>query len=127
MLPAGPADFSIVVSGDARRTVVALHGEFDFAVEEEVLAELDRVLAARTKVLVADLRGLSFVDSSGIRALVVASQRCAEVGCRLVLVRGTPEVERVLALCCVDSFFEMVAAPDQAPGLSLASPADAAG
>jgi stage II sporulation protein AA (anti-sigma F factor antagonist) len=113
----------MVVSGDARRTVVALHGELDLAVEDEVLAVLDRILAARTKVLVADLRGLRFVDSSGIRALVLAAQRCAEGECRLILVRGTPEVERVLALCCVDSLFETVAAPEDAPGLSLVSPA----
>jgi anti-anti-sigma factor len=118
-----PVDFSMVVSGDARRTVVTLRGELDLAVEGEVLAVLDQVLAARTKVLVADLRGLSFVDSSGVRALVLAAQRCTETGCRLILVRGTPEVERVLALCCVDSLFETVAAPEDAPGLSLVSPA----
>jgi stage II sporulation protein AA (anti-sigma F factor antagonist) len=123
MVQPEPADFCMVVTGDTRRTVVALHGELDLAVEDEIVRELERILAAQTRLLVADLRGLRFVDSSGIRALVLAGQRCAQADCRLVLVRGTPEVQRVLALCCIDSLFETVEAPEQAPGLSIVASA----
>jgi anti-anti-sigma factor len=43
-----------------------------------------------------DLRGLAFIDSTGIGTLVVAQRICADVGVRMHLIGASPFAERVL-------------------------------
>ena len=71
-----------------------MHGEFDIAAEDEVSAELARVLDARPGSLAVDLRNLTFLDSTGLRALLGLRTACEALGCRLQLVRGAPAVHR---------------------------------
>ena len=44
------------------------------------------------------MRELGFMDCSGVHAIVEASNRAREEGRRLILLRGTPNVDRVFAL-----------------------------
>ena len=63
---------SIEISHAGRGVVLALEGELDLA----GAATLERELAQHDEgPVVVDLRGLSFMDSSGLRALVVAERR----------------------------------------------------
>jgi anti-sigma B factor antagonist len=57
---------------------------------------------------VLDLRALSFMDSSGLRALLAADARAKEAGRRLVLVRGDERVQRVLRITRLDERLEIV-------------------
>jgi anti-anti-sigma factor len=87
---------------------VRLSGEFDLVAYKEV----DELLAneqmnGRHDVIV-DLRGLSFIDSSGIRALLQANMRAEEVGGRLRLIPGPDNVRRVFELAGLDEKFEFV-------------------
>ena len=45
-----------------------------------------------------DLRGLEFMDSSGLRLVITAEARLREAGRRLVLVRGNDTVQRVFEI-----------------------------
>ncbi len=64
----GPPSFEIVVSPSPREGVVlAVAGEIDLATADEFADALREQLAAGPVRL--DLRGLSFMDSSGIRVL----------------------------------------------------------
>jgi anti-anti-sigma factor len=47
---------------------------------------------------VLDLRELSFVDRSGVHAVVSAGMRARRAGRRLVLLRGRPLVDRMFTL-----------------------------
>jgi len=80
--------------GDAH--VVELIGELDLdgapAVEEELLA----AEATDAPSIVVDLGGLQFIDSTGIRLIVMAAER-DEDG-RLTLRRGTKQVQRVFEI-----------------------------
>ena len=51
-----------------------------------------------------DLRELAFMDSSGVHTIVNASARARQLGRRLVLLRGPPDVDRVFKLTgnCAD-------------------------
>jgi anti-sigma B factor antagonist len=51
-------------------TTILLHGEFDLACAERFEEELGRALDSETEKLVLDLRGLEFIDSTGLRMLV---------------------------------------------------------
>ncbi len=86
---------SVLVDGAAR---VALQGELDLASVsqmEEHIASLDRQSPSR---IVVDLAGLAFIDSSGLRALLLADARAREHGYELVLLPGQAPVQRVFEM-----------------------------
>ena len=75
-----------------------LRGELDMA-GVPVLDQRVRACAGDgTKQLTIDLRGLRFIDSSGIAALVHASKLCEKNGVELELVRGHTAVQRLFVL-----------------------------
>jgi anti-anti-sigma factor len=86
-----------VIERGATRTLI-LSGEFDLASR----ALLDDALAAagreQVETLVLDLSGVSFMDSTGLHAVLVAKDLCARRGCELLLVRGSRQVQRLFEL-----------------------------
>jgi anti-sigma B factor antagonist len=49
-------------------------------------------------LVVLDLRGLTFIDSSGAHVIVSAAARAKRAGHRLMLIRGPAQIDRLLAL-----------------------------
>ena len=49
-----------------------------------------------------DLRGLKFIDSSGIRLLLKAYERAQSNGHELCIIRGSERIQRVFALSDLD-------------------------
>ena len=76
--------FRVVVTGGTNGTVVLPHGELDVA----SAPELEAVLLAQNGRVVVDLRGLSFVDASGLRVLLEAEARSRQDGMNLRFVAG---------------------------------------
>ena len=76
---------------------VDVAGELDIATTPRLERTL-RAAQSQARLVVLDLRHVSFMDCSGLRVIVDASRRGREVGCRLVLLRGPPNVDRVFAL-----------------------------
>jgi anti-sigma B factor antagonist len=84
------------------------------------VAGFERVLAGVPSVgedtLVLDLRGLTFIDSSGLRAMVMADHQARAEGKRCLLVRGPQRISRVFDLTGVSDRLELVdEPPDAAP------------
>ncbi|MGH2917006.1 MAG: STAS domain-containing protein [Solirubrobacteraceae bacterium] len=81
---------------DGDMYVIELHGELDLdgapAVEEELLRSEDSDATS----IVVDLSRLEFIDSTGIRLIVMAAKRCDEG--RLTLLRGPKQVHRVFEI-----------------------------
>jgi anti-sigma B factor antagonist len=94
------------LAGDAVR--VALRGELDLEHAYTFDEEMRRVEGARPSCLVLDLRGLSFLDSSGLARLLAANSRARREKRKLVLVRGTKAVQRLLQITAVGHHFETV-------------------
>ena len=88
---------------------VELAGELDLATAPKLEDELRRVEERAPGLIVIDLQGLEFMDSSGLRALLAADARAREGGRRLVLVRGDERVQRVLRITRLDERLEIVA------------------
>jgi anti-anti-sigma factor len=89
--------FNTTVTGDV--AVVALTGELDVAGAALLEHELDRVAADHApRALVLDLSALDFMDSTGLRLVVLADARAREEGREFALVRGTPDVHRVFEI-----------------------------
>ena len=102
----GP-EFEVDTRDDGTLLIVAPSGELDLATAPELEHVLDQWTDGH-RAIVLDLRGLSFLDSSGIRLLVCASRRA---GARLALVPPPDHVERVLEICGVRPLFRWVQDP----------------
>jgi len=77
--------------------VVSPAGELDLY----SVAGVEAALAARPggcAVVVLDLRGVSFFDTSGIRLVLETMQDLGSRGVRFAIVRGGPDVQRLFAL-----------------------------
>lgn len=78
---------------------VAVHpvGELDLATVGEFREALAGAQSSASIVSI-DLRQLAFIDCAGLAALVLARAFASRQGRRLVLVRGSGQVDRVLGL-----------------------------
>lgn len=91
--------------------LVRLRGEVDLSwsqvVRRAVLDALDHAAAVGI-----DLSEVSYIDSSGIAALVEGFQRARTRGSRFALVAVSDSVRAVLELARLDRVFVLVATPD---------------
>jgi anti-sigma B factor antagonist len=104
----GPAPFSVTVDQAADRTVVAARGELDLATAPELESELLPPLHGGTSVAL-DLRGLDFMDSTGVRVIVAAHLAAEEHGGAFT-VCAVPDgpVARVLEISGLDAVLDVV-------------------
>jgi anti-sigma B factor antagonist len=92
-------DLESQVAGVTARVV--LRGDVDMATAPELRRVLDELVDGGATEIVLDCRGLDFLDSSGIGALVSARARLGDTG-QLVLEAARPNVQKVLAVTGVD-------------------------
>jgi anti-sigma B factor antagonist len=104
--------FTAEVERRAGAAIVAMTGDLDIATEAEATAEFDRAVQG-SEVVVADLRGLAFLDSTGVRVLIAAQQRAEEAGVRFGVVRGDGMVARLLEVTRIHDRFPVVDDPDE--------------
>jgi anti-anti-sigma factor len=107
-----PSGFSISVTEQGGRAVVAITGELDLAtspdLEEVVLGRVDR-----GQSVLLDLRELQFMDSSGLRILIAAHARAGEGEGEFAIVRppAGSEVEKILGIAGVEQQLQIVDEP----------------
>jgi len=65
------------------RQTIALAGELDLVTSPALSEAVDRALDSGVKELTLDLRGLVFMDSSGLRALLASWDACRARRCEL--------------------------------------------
>jgi anti-anti-sigma factor len=94
--------WSAQVHGDDGVTTIALAGEIDLVAAPEVRTYVSGALAESPRRLVIDLSNVTFIDSTGVQALVVAHQTTRLLKVELVLVPGQPQVMRTLELAGVE-------------------------
>jgi anti-anti-sigma factor len=104
-------NFSTSVERREDAAIVALTGDLDLASEERAMAALAAALDG-SSLLVADLRGLSFLDSTGVRVLIATDLKAKESGARFGVVRGDGMVARLLEVTRVDQRFPVVDDPE---------------
>jgi anti-sigma B factor antagonist len=94
------AELVVEVQDEGQGTArVVLSGELDARSGRRLDAALARIeTQAQPGVLILDLSGLSFIDSSGLRVLFHAERRARAEGRRIVLIPGTGVVQRVFEI-----------------------------
>ncbi len=94
--PSYPEPFRCEVERDAGRVAVRPIGELDIATVPEVESALRGVHEEGAKSIVLDLRGVEFLDSSGLRLILAWNEASRRDGFAFRLVQGPDAVQRVL-------------------------------
>ena len=102
-------------SADGRTQVIARRGELDVGTVNRFGAALGEAVQGRQgAVVVADLTQLTFMDSSGLAAMLGALRELSRVGGRLVVACANPTVLRVFQITRTDATFEIHPTVEQA-------------
>ena len=116
--------FGVEVQRRDHVTIVQPHGELDLATVETLRSTLDAAVAETlltaldgmeiTARLVLDLRGLSFLDSTGLHLLAELDQRAQREGFQLSLLAPAAPADRAIRLSGLDQVLPFVAPDDAA-------------
>jgi anti-sigma B factor antagonist len=98
--PDAPVPGQLVVDSKSEgdEIVLTLHGELDLTSAPVFEREARAAESTNPSRIVIDLAGLEFMDSTGLRALLLARERSRSEGHKLALRRGPRQVQRVLEL-----------------------------
>jgi anti-anti-sigma factor len=93
------ASFDIRLTRTPGRATLTLVGELDTATTPRLKKYLATLARTHKGLVVIDLRQLTFMDSTGVAALVAADRYARRDGWNLAIVKGPRQVQRVLELC----------------------------
>lgn len=114
---------TVSAAGDARPIRISLTGEIDVSTSDHVLGVVLGVLNRhRPGRLDIDLTRVTFMDASGVNALVRLLSHAGDMDCRLVAVGPQPMVERVLRITGVLHRLTGGAGPTPAPAEPSSAP-----
>ncbi|MFD9124780.1 STAS domain-containing protein [Kitasatospora sp. NPDC059571] len=90
---------------DDRAWILEVSGELDQHNASQLRAALDELPLTGGGLLVANLAGLAYCDSTGITVLVNAYQRAARTGAVLMLAGLRPELARIFEIAGLHQLF----------------------
>ena len=79
-------------------SVARLSGELDMASGSDIAGTLRRIGGAAPFHIVVDLSGLTFIDSSGLNALVASSREVGAAGGSIAFAEPSAHVARILEI-----------------------------
>jgi anti-anti-sigma factor len=89
-----PLDIELERNGSTAR--LALRGELDLAADRRLAETLKELAGSDISNVVIDLRGVTLLDSTGMRWLIMADALSQEEGFRLWIVRAPGAVQAAL-------------------------------
>jgi anti-anti-sigma factor len=87
---------TVRVEQDGDALVVSAFGELNLSNAKTLEAELRRAIAGDASGVILDLGGVSFIDSSGLRVVLLMAKQSLRNGGRVRLLRGSAPVERAI-------------------------------
>jgi anti-sigma B factor antagonist len=97
-----------------RPNVLPLEGEIDLHVSPAVTASLQAMVRKKPKTLVVDLSRVSYIDSSGLAALIEAMQNVEEYGGKFALAGLQETVRTIFEIARLDQVFQIYPNADRA-------------
>lgn len=101
----------IEVGDSGEAVMIALEGDLDISGVPTLEKELKRIESQGPGHIILDLRELTFLDSSGLRAIVSADSRGRRDGWKLTVVQGPETVSRVFSITLMDKRLNLVEEP----------------
>jgi anti-sigma B factor antagonist len=107
------APFRITTRKAGDRVVLELTGELDLLHAPQLQSVL-KENADGVHAVVLDLRDLSFIDSTGLRAIFTARNETRERGQDFAVTPGSQQVQRLLAITRLGDHLRTIPTPDEA-------------
>lgn len=101
----------IGVRRQADRVILALEGELDMATVELLQQAMEG--ADGEQMVVLDLEQLQFIDSTGLRSVLSALERCRDRGQQFAVTQGSQQVQRLLGVTGVAKHLRIIDAADE--------------
>jgi anti-anti-sigma factor len=101
--------FAAALELERDRVTVRLSGELDLSTRPELNLALDEAVAAGAPSVIVDLRGLSFIDSTGIVALLAAVDAGRKNDHVVQFLHSDGPVERTLRVAGVHAMLPLAA------------------
>jgi anti-anti-sigma factor len=102
----------------ADAALVQVDGELDLASSPLLETSIDSAEVAAAETVVLDLRGVKFIDSTGLRAIFGAHSRATERGQQFAVTRGSEQVQRLLSITRMGEHLRIVDSPEEVLGHS---------
>jgi anti-anti-sigma factor len=99
---------TVRVEHDGEALVVRAFGEVDLSNAKTLEQELRRAIAGDAAAVILDLGGVSFIDSAGLRVLLLTAKQSLRNGGRLSLLRGSAPVEQAIDVAGVERWLPLV-------------------
>jgi anti-sigma B factor antagonist len=96
--------------------VLPLKGEIDLHVSPGIALSLAGVAAKRPAHIVVDLTGVTYVDSSGLAALIQGMQNVEEYGGKFAIAGLQEDVRPIFEIARLDQVFQIFSTVDEALG-----------
>ncbi len=77
---------------------LSVSGELDLATTPQLEQQASTLLADGARSIVIDLANLDFIDSTGLRLLLLLSQQAADDGWRMLITRPSEQVQTILTI-----------------------------
>jgi anti-sigma B factor antagonist len=110
------SEFRVEVEPDRYAVRVCPIGDLDLSTVGEVRARLDELRSAGFSRLILDLRGASFLDSSGVRLALDAHAASAADGTEFAIVPGPPAVQRTFEVAGLSDWLPFIGSRGQRDG-----------
>jgi len=86
----------VATSYDDGAATIVLVGEFDESCPAHFWVAVSQALATRPQSVTVEARGLTFIDSSGLQALIRAREAADEAGAAFRVREPSPPVRRIV-------------------------------
>ena len=106
MVSDGALDPGVPGGGQHRSATVAPAPELDMLTAPALVSDVDALVAAGCTAVEVSLADVTFIDSSGLHALVRLKTRYAGPQVEVRVVGATPRVRRVFEIAALGSFLD---------------------
>jgi anti-anti-sigma factor len=103
-------EFELETARDDDKIVLWLRGDIDLRVRDRVASTAIDLLADE-KIVIADLSGVTFLDSSGLSALIQARKAAIRLGRRFAVRSASPPAAHVLSVTGLAQWLDGVDQP----------------
>jgi anti-anti-sigma factor len=104
--------FEYTITREASCQCVTAKGRIDALSASEIQKVFHQLILEGSRVLLADLSGVHYISSAGLRIFIVTQKELKKVGGEILLSGLTPQVFDVFKVSGFDQLFRIVSGPD---------------
>jgi len=107
------SNFAVHTHITGRAITLTLSGELDLVSSPALDRAIGEQAESDVELVVVDLRGLEFMDSTGLHAVLRIHHDAHELGRRFAVIRGPDQVQRLFELTGLTETLTIVDSPEQ--------------